>query len=205
MEKPQITVYTELTFKMAKYLEVHYRLGVAALNAISKATSTDIFLVGAFLRMLADTTANVFIVNCMSYALKEKFIDYWMSGKPVNKFKVKLDNGKWEQLTTGFIQRINPDLNKLYKALNPLVHPSKEYLDKIYKEDDKSIFLDRTIPTGSISDMGLQNMLKYELDKLTESIDSVIPQSTEYRELEYLDSEMKIKGEAPLIIRIYKY
>ena len=204
MMENQIIIYTELTYKMAKYLEVHYRLAVAAINAICNSTSLDTFLSGAYLRMIADATANLFIVNCMSYSLKEKFLDYWLEGKPVNKFKVKF-NGEWIRLTTGFIQKNNPHLDRLYKALNPMIHPSKEYLDKIFIEKDNKIYVDKSVPTGSVYDMGLQEMFKDEMDKFTQSMDAVTPTSTEYRELEYLDTEMEYKGEEPILVRIYKH
>lgn len=204
MDKPEIIIHTELTYKMNKFKEVHNRLYMAGYNAICNTINIDTFLSGAYLRMIVDAAANLFLVNCMSYSLKEKFIDYWMSGKPVNQFKAKV-NGNWVQLTTGFIQRNNPHFDRLYKILNPMIHPSKEYLDRIFIEDDKSIYLDTTVPIGAVDDYGARDLYERELKKFEESIEAIQPTSSEFRDIEYMDSYMKATNQAPIIFRIYKY
>lgn len=200
----QILIHTELTYKMAKYKEVQYRLGTAAMLAIKNSIGVDTFLAGAYLRMIVDAAAHLFLVNCMNDSLKDKFLDYWMSGREVSKFKVKI-NGEWEKLTTGFIRRNNKEFDRLYKALNPLIHPSKDYLDLIYKEEGSKVFLDMEVPKEKVDDMGAINLFYYELEKFDKALESIEPRSTEYRELSYLDSMRVYKGEQPLLIRIYKY
>lgn len=199
----KIAIYTELTYKLDKYMEVQHRIAVAAQLALQTSEKIDTFLSGVYLRMIVDAAANLFWVNCMSNSLKDKFVNWWMAGKPINKFKVKV-NGKWEYLSTGYIQRNNEIFDRLYKALNPMVHPSKEYLERIYKEDDKTAYLDRDVPSGKVDDMGAISLFNFELDRLSKWMSEVVPTSEEYRELTYTDSEMELKGEEPMIMRIYK-
>lgn len=199
----KIYIYTELTYKMAKYREVQQRMYFSARMALQNSIGKDTFLAGAYLRIILDAAASLCFVNCMSNSLKDKFIHHWLAGKPTNKFKVKLGD-KWEYLSTGFLQRNIPIYDKLFTALNPLIHPSTATLDLIFKESADSVFMDRDVPTGDVSDMGVISLYEMELDKYNKSMEQIQPTSTEYRELEYSDSEKQYKGEAPDILRIYR-
>ena len=107
MTQPKIYIYTELTYKMAKYREVQSRMYFTAKMALQNSVGKDTFLAGAYLRIILDAAASLSFVNCMSNSLKDKFLTHWLAGKPTNKFKVKVGD-KWEQLTTGFLQRNIP-------------------------------------------------------------------------------------------------
>lgn len=201
---PEILIHTELTYKMAKYKEVQYRLGTAAILALNNSINVDTFLCGAYLRMIVDAAAHLFLVNCMNDSLKDKFLDYWLKGNEINKFKVKF-NGEWVKLTTGFIRKNNKDFDRLYKALNPLIHPSIEYLNLIYKEENGRVFLDTEVPKMIEGDLGAISLFNNQLKLFDESLEAIQPQSKEYRELWYSDSMRVYKGEQPILIRIYKY
>lgn len=188
---------------MAKYREVQQRMYFSARMALQNSIGKDTFLAGAYLRIILDAAASLCFVNCMSNSLKDKFINHWLAGKPTNKFKVKLGD-KWEYLSTGFLQRNIPIYDKLFTALNPLIHPSTATLDLIFKESADSVFMDRDVPTGDVSDMGVLSLYEMELDKYNKSMEQIQPTSPEYRELEYSDSEKQYKGEAPDTFRIYK-
>lgn len=171
--------------------------------ALQNSVGKDTFLAGAYLRIILDAAASLSFVNCMSNSLKDKFLTHWLAGKPTNKFKVKVGD-KWEQLTTGFLQRNIPIYEKLFTALNPLIHPSTATLNLMIQESETSVFYNRDVPTGDVSDMGVVSLYEYELDKYDKSMEQIQPTSTEYRELEYSDSEKQYKGEAPDIFRIYR-
>lgn len=203
MTQPKIYIYTELTYKMAKYREVQSRMYFTAKMALQNSVGKDTFLAGAYLRIILDAAASLSFVNCMSNSLKDKFLTHWLAGKPTNKFKVKVGD-KWEQLTTGFLQRNIPIYEKLFTALNPLIHPSTATLNLMIQESETSVFYNRDVPTGDVSDMGVVSLYEYELDKYDKSMEQIQPTSTEYRELEYSDSEKQYKGEAPDIFRIYR-
>lgn len=188
---------------MAKYREVQSRMYFCAKMALEQTSKVDAFIAGAYLRMMLDAAASLCFVNCMSNSLKDKFMDWWLAGKQTNKFKVKV-GGKWEQLTTGFLQRNIPVYDKLFNALNPLIHPSTVYLDKMIVEDDNSVFINRDVISGDVSDMGVISLFEYELERYDKSMELIQPTSTEYRELEYSDSEKQYKGESPDTIRIYR-
>ena len=196
-------VYTELTYKMAKYKEVQSRMYFCARMAAQNAIELDNFIIGAYLRMMLDAAANLCFVNMMSNSLKEKYLNHWLSGKPTNKFKVKVGDN-WEQLTTGFLQRNIPVYDRLFKALNPLIHPSTKYLSRMIVEDDNSVFINREVISGDVSDMGVSSLYELELERYDKSMEQIQPTSPEYRELEYSDSIMRLKGEQPITIRIYK-
>lgn len=198
-----IIIYTELTYKMAKYKEVQQRMYFCAKMALQNCVGKDTFLAGAYLRIILDAAASLCFVNCMSNSLKDKFLTHWLAGKPTNKFKVKVGD-KWEYITTGFLQRNIPIYEKLFTALNPLIHPSTATLNLMIQESETSVFYNRDVPTGDISDMGVVSLYEYELDKYDKSMEQIQPTSTEYRELEYSDSEKQYKGEAPDIFRIYR-
>lgn len=72
------------------------------------------------------------------------------------------------------------------------------------QESETSVFYNRDVPTGDVSDMGVVSLYEYELDKYDKSMEQIQPTSTEYRELEYSDSEKQYKGKAPDIFRIYR-
>lgn len=200
----KMLIYTELSYKLDKYKEVHNRIYFSAISAIQHSLEYDTFLYGAYLRMILDAAVNLFIVNCLSdLKAKERFIDYWMSGKPINKYKVKAGD-EWVQLSSGYIQRTIPAIGEMYKALNPMIHPSKDYLERIFKESDGKVYLDRDVPTGEVSDYGVMSFFNGELEKIEHTIAAIQPTSTEYRELEYSDSLKEATGEAPDIFRIYK-
>lgn len=199
----KIYIYTELTYKMAKYREVQSRMYFCAKMALQNSVGKDTFMAGAYLRMILDAAASLCFVNCMSNSLKDRFLTHWLSGKPTNKFKVKVGD-KWEQLTTGFLQRNIPVYDKLFTALNPLIHPSTVYLDKMIVEGDGSVFYNRDVISGDVSDMGVISLYEYELERYDNSMEQIQPTSTEYRELEYNDSEKQYKGEAPDVFRIYR-
>lgn len=203
MTQPKIYIYTELTYKMAKYREVQSRMYFTAKMALQNCVGKDTFLAGAYLRIILDAAASLCFVNCMSNSLKDKFLTHWLAGKPTNKFKVKVGD-KWEQLTTGFLQRNIPIYEKLFTALNPLIHPSTATLNLMIQESETTVFYNRDVPTGDISDMGVVSLYEYELDKYDKSMEQIQPTSTEYRELEYSDSEKQYRGEAPDIFRIYR-
>lgn len=203
MSQPKIIIYTELTYKMAKYKEVQQRMYFCAKMALQNCVGKDTFLAGAYLRIILDAAASLCFVNCMSNSLKDKFLTHWLAGKPTNKFKVKVGD-KWEYLTTGFLQRNIPIYEKLFTALNPLIHPSTATLNLMIQENETSVFYNRDVPTGDISDMGVVSLYEYELDKYDKSMEQIQPTSTEYRELEYSDREKQYKGEAPDILRIYR-
>lgn len=203
MSQPKIIIYTELTYKMAKYKEVQQRMYFCAKMALQNSVGKDTFLAGAYLRIILDAAASLSFVNCMSNSLKDKFLTHWLAGKPTNKFKVKVGD-KWEYLTTGFLQRNIPIYEKLFTALNPLIHPSTATLNLMIQENETSVFYNRDVPTGDISDMGVVSLYEYELDKYDKSMEQIQPTSTEYRELEYSDREKQYKGEAPDILRIYR-
>lgn len=188
---------------MAKYREVQQRMYFCAKMALQNSVGKDTFLAGAYLRIILDAAASLSFVNCMSNSLKDKFLTHWLAGKPTNKFKVKVGD-KWEQLTTGFLQRNIPIYEKLFTALNPLIHPSTATLDLIVKESADSVFINQEVPTGDVSDMGVVSLYEYELAKYDESMEQIQPTSTEYRELEYSDSLKECTGEAPDIFRVYK-
>ena len=200
----KIYIFTELTYKMAKYREVQSRMYFCATLALQNNIKVDTFLAGAYLRIILDAAASLCFVNCMSNSLKDKFMDWWLSGKPTNKFKVKVD-GKWEYLSTGFLQRHISIYDKLFKAFNPLIHPSTAYLSKMIKEDDRSIFLNRNVETGEVNDMGVISLYEYELEKFDKSMEKIQPTSSEYRDLIYSDSLKECIGEEPDIYRIYRY
>lgn len=195
--------YTELTYKMAKYREVQSRMFFCAKVALENNIQVDNFIAGAYLRIMLDAAANLCYVNCMSNSLKGKYMDWWLAGKPTNKFKFKFGD-KWEQLTTGFLQRNIPVYDKLYKALNPMIHPSTDYLNKMIIESDGRVFFNKDVISGEVSDMGVVSLYEYELAKYDESMEQIQPTSTEYRELEYSDSLKECTGEAPDIFRVYK-
>ena len=199
----KIYIYTELTYKMAKYKEVQQRMYCTAKIALQNSVGKDTFLAGAYLRMILDAAASLCFVNCMSNSLKDKFLTHWLAGKPTNKFKVKVGD-EWEYLTTGFLQRNIPIYKKLFTALNPLIHPSTATLDLIVKESADSVFINLDVPTGDVSDMGVVSLYELELDKYDKSMEQIQPTSTEYRELEYSDSVKQCRGEAPDKIRIYR-
>lgn len=199
----KIYIYTELTYKMAKYREVQSRMYFCAKMALEQTSKVDNFIAGAYLRMMLDAAANLCFVNCMSNSLKEKYLNHWLAGKPTNKFKVKVGDN-WEQLTTGFLQRNIPVYNKLFNALNPLIHPSTVYLDKMIVEDNGTVFYNRDVISGDVTDMGVISLFENELERYDKSMEQIQPTSTEYRELEYSDSLKQCKGEAPDIFRIYR-
>ena len=203
----KIYIYTELTYKMTKYREVQQRMYFTARMALQNSVGKDTFLAGAYLRMMLDAAASLCFVNCMSNSLKDKFLNHWLSGKPTNKFKlpIKNDKGENEYCSTGFLQRNSPVYDRLFKALNPLIHPSTVYLDKMIVEGNDSVFINRDVISGDVSDMGVISLYEYELERYDNSMEQIQPTSTEYRELEYSDSEKQYKGEAPEIFRIYRY
>lgn len=202
----KIYIYTELTYKMAKYREVQSRMYFCAKMALEQTSKVDAFIAGAYLRMMLDAAASLCFVNCMSNSFKDKFMDWWLAGKPTNKFPLPIKNekGKNETCSTGFLQRNIPVYDKLFNALNPLIHPSTVYLDKMIVEDDNSVFMNRDVISGNVSDMGVISLFEYELERYDKSMELIQPTSTEYRELEYSDSMKQYKGEAPDIIRIYR-
>lgn len=202
----KIYIYTELTYKMAKYREVQSRMYFCAKMALEQTSKVDTFIAGAYLRMMLDAAASLCFVNCMSNSLKDKFMDWWLAGKPTNKFKlpIKNDNGNNEYCSTGFLQRNIPVYDRLFNALNPLIHPSTVYLDKMIVEDDNSVFINRDVISGDVSDMGVISLFEYELERYDKSMELIQPTSTEYRELEYSDSEKQYKGESPDTFRIYR-
>lgn len=199
-------VYTELTYKMAKYKEVQSRMYFCARMAAQNSIGVDNFIIGAYLRMMLDAAANLCFVNMMSNSLKEKYLNHWLSGKPTNTFKLPIKNSKGEneKCSTGFLQRNIPVYDRLFKALNPLIHPSTKYLSRMIIEDDNSVFINREVISGDVSDMGVSSLYELELERYDKSMEQIQPTSPEYRELEYSDSIMRLKGEQPITIRIYK-
>ena len=71
-------------------------------------------------------------------------------------------------------------------------------------EDDNSVFINREVISGDVSDMGVSSLYELELERYDKSMEQIQPTSPEYRELEYSDSIMRLKGEQPITIRIYK-
>ena len=71
-------------------------------------------------------------------------------------------------------------------------------------EGDGSVFYNRDVISGDVSDMGVISLYEYELERFDNSMEQIQPTSTEYRELEYSDSVKQYKGEAPDTFRIYK-
>ena len=203
----EITEYTELSLKMHLFLEANYRIYVAARMAIDKAKEESSFLNGAYLRMILDSAAELLIVIALSEDIKEKFLDHWREGKPTNTFKLKY-GGDWVKLTTGFIRRTAPSIfNELYEALNPHIHPSAMYYNRVVKMDADSLFIDMELPTEDLSGVeGWVYSLYEEIMKdYRKMIFAIKPTSSKYRVLRYSDSLMKLANQEPIEIKVFEY
>lgn len=198
-------VYTEHSLDLALFMEVHYRIYVAARLAIEHAKKDSSFLNGAYLRMILDSAAELFIVNSLGLAGQKRYLRHWKEGKPNSQFKVEY-NGNKVQLTTGFLQREVPIFKELYEALNAHIHPSLMYYNRVIKMDADSIFINEEVPTEDLS--GLEGAVFNLFDKVQEDyksmMDKIHPTTTEYRIVRYSDTLMEFAGQEPIEIKVYK-
>lgn len=201
---------TEHSLELALFMEVHYKIYAAARLAIDNSKSdssitNSTFLNGAYLRIILDSASELFAVSCMGLAAQKRFIKHWKSGKPTNQFKVS-NEGKEIQLTTGFIRRSTPIINELYEALNPHIHPSMSYYNRIIKRDDNSLFIDNSLPKDDITGLEIKvfNLFENILRRYRDMINLIKPTTTEYRVIKYSDSNREFMGEPPVEIKVYK-
>lgn len=200
-------VFTEHSLQLALFKEVQYRLYFAARAAIEHAKKESSFLNGAYLRIILDSASEVLMLTCMGQATQKRFITHWKEGKPINKFKIILENGETTFLTTGFIRKSIPIFNELYEALNPHIHPSLMYYQRVVNLNDDTLFINQDVPTEDLT--GLEGrvfgVFETAIERYNEMVDILsIPKSNEYRVLKYSDSLMEYLGKEPVEIKVYK-
>lgn len=198
-------VYTEHTLELSLFMEAHYRLYVAARMGIDHAKKESSFLNGAYLRIIADSGAELYALTCLDVESQKRYLKHWKEGKPINQFKVKY-NGEWVNLSTGFLRKVNPAINKLYEVLNEHIHPSLMYYNRVIKLDADSLFINQDVPNEDLS--GVEGLAYAFFDKTFEEfnrmLDNIHPTTSEYRIVRYTDSITELNGQEPIELKVYR-
>lgn len=200
--------YTEHSLKLLNLGELFVRLYQSGREAVK---AGDTFTAGANLRLILDSAAMMYNLLLFNDDTRERFIEYFDTGKPTDKFNLywyKDDEGKSKRqyLTNGFIRNLQPELDYLYKVLNDYSHPSKVYLDKIVKMDGDNLYIERTKDKGDITGVAQKVYAVWSLlyKKYLELVKSIKPKSDSYRIVYYSDTILERNDKEPVPIKVFK-